>query len=153
MQIDLIVRNERDPNAYSITCDLADRLVFGRGIGSPVNLSGTEISREHFALLYRDGQICVQDLSSNGTFINGKPVTQKKAQKLIQGDVISVPGYQIEIGGRPSVVQVRNSQRSENFAEAENPASAWRQSYTPWEIIVIAAAVASFALIIYYVTL
>ena len=152
MQIDLIVRKERDPSPYSITCDLAERLVFGRSIGSPVNLSGTEISREHFALVYRDGQVCVQDLSSNGTFINGKPVTQKKIQKLVQGDVISVPGYQIEIGGRPPMVKVRNSHRPENLAEAEKPVSGWRQPFTPWEIIVIAAALASFALSIYYVT-
>jgi pSer/pThr/pTyr-binding forkhead associated (FHA) protein len=152
VQIDLIVRKERDPNAYTITCDLADRLVFGRGIGSPVNLSGTEISREHFALVCRDGQICVQDLSSNGTFINGKPVAQRKAQKLTQGDVISVPGYEIEVGGPPPMVEVRSSQRYDKFSNLQNPTSAWRESFTPWEIIVIAAAIASFALIIYYIT-
>ncbi len=100
MQVDLIIRKQSDSNAYTITCDLAERLVFGRTLGSPVNLSGSEISREHFALFCRKGEICVEDLSSNGTIVNGKPVPQKKAQKVSSGDVISVPGYEIEVGKR-----------------------------------------------------
>lgn len=152
MQIDLIIRKESDPNPFTITCDLAERLVFGRSIGSPVNLAGSEISREHFALLARNGQVCVQDLSSNGTFVNGKPAAQKKPQKLSDGDVISVPGYEIQVGGRPPIASAREPQHTPVYAEVEKVGSRWGKSFTLWEMIVIAAAIASFALIIYYVT-
>lgn len=152
MQIDLIIRKEGDPNPYTITCDLAERLVFGRSIGSPVNLAGSEISREHFALFSRNGQICVQDLSSNGTFVNGNPVAQRKPQKLSEGDVISVPGYEIELGGRPPLGSAYEPQHFTVPSQVKKVVSRWSESLTLWEIIVIAAAIATFVLIIYYVT-
>ncbi len=152
MQIDLIIREESDPNPYTITCDLAERLIFGRGIGSPINLAGSEISREHFALLSRNGQICVQDLSSNGTFVNGKPVAQKKPQKLSEGDVISVPGYKFELGGRLRIASAHEPQHFTVSPHVEKAVSRWSESFTFWEMIVIAAAITSFVVIIYYVT-
>ena len=152
VQIDLIIRKESDPNPYTITCDLAERLVFGRSVVSPVNLAGPEISREHFALFSRNGGICVQNLSSNGTIVNGKAVPQKKPQKLSAGDVIYVPGYQIELSRRPPIAAVYEPQRFAVSAPPEEEASRWSESFTFWEVVVIAAAIASFALIIYYVT-
>ena len=151
MEIDLIIRKESDPNSYTITCDLAERKVFGRSIVSPVNLAGSEISREHFALFSRNGEICVQDLSSNGTIVNGKPLPQKRLQKLTAGDVISVPGYDIRLSKRPPVAPVYEPQR---FAISPQPAKSvfrWSETLTVWEIVVIGAAVASFALIVSYV--
>ena len=152
MQIDLIIRKESDPNPYTITCDVAERLVFGRSIGSPVSFAGSEISREHFALVSRNGQICVQDLSSNGTLVNGKPVAQKKLQKVGEGDVISVPGYEIEVAGRLPPASADEPPDFTAPPQLEKPVSRWIASFSVWEIIVIAAAIASFALIIYYVT-
>lgn len=151
MQIDLIIREESDPNPYTITCDLAERLVFGRSIGSPISLAGSDISREHFALLSRNGQVCVQDLSSNGTFVNGKPVSQKKSQKLSEGDVISVPGYEIELGRRLPIASAHEPEHFTVPPQVEKAISRWSESFTLWEMIVIAAAIASFVLIIYYV--
>ncbi|MBV8572601.1 MAG: FHA domain-containing protein [Acidobacteriaceae bacterium] len=152
MQIDLIIRKESDPNPFTITCDVAERLVFGRSIGSPVNFAGVDISREHFALVSRNGQICVQDLSSNGTFVNGKPVAQRKLQKLSEGDVISVPGYEIELGSRLPLASAREPPHFPVPAPVEKVVIRWRESLTFWEMIVIAAAIASFVLIIYYFT-
>lgn len=149
MQVDLIIRKQNDSNAYTITCDLAERLVFGRSIGSPVNLAGTEISREHFALFFRKGEICVEDLSSNGTVVNGKPVVQKKAQKISSGDVISVPGYEIEVR-KPVLAPLNPRQHALVSPPLEKAVSHFWESFTVWEIIVIAAAIGSFALIIFY---
>ena len=151
MQIDLIVKKESDPNSYTITCDLAERLVFGRSIGSPVNLAGSEISREHFALISRNGQICVQDLSSNGTLVNGKPVMQKKPQRLSEGDVISVPGYEIELGRRPPIATAPRPRHVTAAPQAKKDRFRRDTLLTAWEIIVIVAAIATFALIIYCV--
>ena len=152
MQIDLIIRKESDPNSYTVTCDLAERLVFGRGIVSPVNLAGSEISREHFALFSRNGEICVQDLSSNGTVVNGKPVPQNKPQKVGEGDVISVPGYEIEVGRRLSGSSIQQPQQTMIPPEPEPTGFRWGESFTIWEMVVIAAAIGSFLLILYYVT-
>jgi hypothetical protein len=150
VQIDLTIRDESDSSPYTITCDLAERVVFGRGIGSPVNFAGSDISREHFALLARNGQIWVQDLSSNGTFINGKPAAQRKPQRISQGDVISVPGYEIELGLPLPIAAMPKPQPSAAPPHTEAPAPRWAQSFTLWEIIVVAAAIASFVLIVYY---
>ncbi|HEX4772177.1 MAG TPA: FHA domain-containing protein [Bryobacteraceae bacterium] len=152
MQIDLIIRKESEPGPYTITCDLAERLVFGRSIGSPVNFAGSDISREHFALQARNGQVWVQDLSSNGTFINGEPVAQRKPKKLSEGDVITVPGYEIELGRRLPIISAPKPQQSTIPPQIGKAASRWSGSFTPWEIIVIAAAIASFILIVYYLT-
>jgi pSer/pThr/pTyr-binding forkhead associated (FHA) protein len=151
VQIDLVIRKQNDPDSYTITCDLAERLIFGRSIGSPVNLAGSEISREHFALFSRHGEICIQDLSSNGTVVNGKPVPQQKPQKLGEGDVISIPGYEIEVARRLSMAP---AQQAQNHVppEPENAFSASREPFTFWEIVVVAAAIASFVLIVYYFT-
>lgn len=152
MQIDLIIRKESDPNAYRIACDLAERLVFGRNIVSPVNLAGSEISREHFALFSRNGEICVQDLSSNGTVVNGKPVPQNKPQRLSDGDVISVPGYEIELARRVHVSPIQQPQRSVLSSQSGQTLFRWAESFTIWEMIVSAAVIGSFVLILYYVT-
>ncbi len=152
MQIDLIIRKQSDPGSYTITCDLAQRLVFGRSIASPINLTGSEISREHFALFSRNGEICVQNLSSNGTIVNGKPVPQKKPRKLTEGDVISVPGYEIELERPPSISAVHRRERSVVSTQPEKAPFPWSESFTLWEMIVIAAAIGSLALILYYVT-
>jgi FHA domain-containing protein len=148
VQIDLVIRKQSDPDSYTISCDLAERLVFGRNIVSPVNLAGSEISREHFALFSRHGDICIQDLSSNGTVVNGKPVPQQKSQKLSEGDVISVPGYEIEVARRVSVAPAQEPPKIVPPSEKDVTGAADR--FTAWEIMVIAAAMASFALIIYY---
>jgi hypothetical protein len=152
VQIDLIIRKESAPSPYTITCDLTERLVFGRSIGSPVNFAGSDISREHFALQARNGQVWVQDLSSNGTFINGEPVAQRKSQKLTEGDVISVPGYEIELGWRLPIVSAPEPQQSTISPQVGKAVSRWSGSFTLWEMIVIAAAIASFLLIVYYLT-
>lgn len=151
MQIDLTIRKESDSSPYSITCDLAERLVFGRSIDSPVNFAGSDISREHFALLARNGHICVQDLSSNGTLVNGKPVAQKKPQKVSEGDVISVPGYEIELGGWLPITSVE-PRHSKLSSQVEKVVSGSSGLFTLWETIVIVAAIASFVLIVYYVS-
>ena len=149
MQIDLVIRKQSDSDSYTITCDLAERVVFGRNIVSPVNLAGSEISREHFALFSRNGEICIQDLSSNGTAVNGKPVPQQKPQKLGQGDVISVPGYDIEVG-RPLPIPPPPQPQNSVPPPPESAGLSAVEPFTFWEILVVVAAIASFLLIVYY---
>jgi signal transduction histidine kinase len=63
-------------------------VTIGRGTTNAVQLHDTEISREHAQLFRRGDVIYVRDLdSSNGTFVNGKPV---KEHELASGDQLQL---------------------------------------------------------------
>lgn len=68
---------------------LPDRpVVVGRGDGVDVRIRSTEISREHCRLTSDGDDLLVDDLgSSNGTFINGRPIQGQS--RLTAGDRIS----------------------------------------------------------------
>jgi signal transduction histidine kinase len=63
-------------------------VTIGRGASNAVQLHDTEVSREHAELRRRGDAIVVRDLgSSNGTFVNGHPVTE---QELSSGDQLQL---------------------------------------------------------------
>lgn len=68
---------------------LPDRpVVVGRGDGVDVRIRSSEISREHCRLTSDGDDLLVEDLgSSNGTFINGRPIQGQS--RLTAGDRIS----------------------------------------------------------------
>jgi signal transduction histidine kinase len=68
---------------------LDDTLVtIGRGTSNSVQLHDTEISRDHAELERRDDKFVLRDLgSSNGTFVNGKPVRECE---LASGDQVQL---------------------------------------------------------------
>ena len=114
---------------------------------SPAHFEGSEISREHFALFSRHGAVYVQNLSSNGTFINGELAPQSKPRKLNAGDVIIVPGYEIELEKRSSSPPLPKSTDRRSVQRAHTDRTG---SLTVWELIVVVAAIGSFILIAYY---
>ena len=78
---------------------LSDRLVVGRNRGSDVRLAYSSISAEHCELEFRDGYWFVRDLnSSNGTRVNGKPVT---SSILMPGDILRLAKLRFEIDYKP----------------------------------------------------
>lgn len=78
---------------------LSDRLVVGRNRGSDVRLAYSSISSEHCELEFRDGYWFVRDLnSSNGTRVNGKPVT---SSILMPGDILRLARFRFEIDYKP----------------------------------------------------
>jgi pSer/pThr/pTyr-binding forkhead associated (FHA) protein len=152
VQIDLIIRKEGDQQPYTVICDLAERLVFGRGIASPVLLEGSEISREHFAVFSRQGVVYMEDLSSNGTRINGSAISSAKPRRLLDGDIISIPGYELELERHappPSEPTLSSAPVAPPLPKAISTDSA--PLLTAWEMMVIAAALASIVLIVYYI--
>lgn len=56
--------------------DLADKpLIFGRGDQADCRIKDERVSRQHFAIVPKDGGYIVQDLkSTNGTFVNNERV-------------------------------------------------------------------------------
>jgi signal transduction histidine kinase len=63
-------------------------VTIGRGASNVVQLHDTEVSRDHAELRRRDDTVVLRDLnSSNGTFVNGRPV---KEQVLASGDQLQL---------------------------------------------------------------
>jgi len=65
-----------------------DRMILGRLQGCDVCVADANVSRRHAELLLIDGDWYLQDLeSTNGTMLNGEPVTRAR---LRDGDVIEI---------------------------------------------------------------
>ena len=70
----------------------ADKMIMGRRSACPIPVADAKASREHAVLHHRNGAYFLQDLSRNGTLLNGKP-----AEKSEAGSPMKV-GDQIRIG-------------------------------------------------------
>jgi pSer/pThr/pTyr-binding forkhead associated (FHA) protein len=152
VRINLTIRRKGDPHSYTVPCELTDRIVFGRTIVSPAQFEGSEISREHFALFLRQDSVYIEDLSANGTLVNDKPVPQGRSPKLGSGDVIGIPGYEIDLD-----LPQEASEFVQGKPAAPAPAIVGKRlsplvgSFSFWELTIIGSAIASFTLILYYV--
>ncbi len=75
----------------AVTHDIAlikDRTTLGRRPYNDIVLDNLTVSGEHAALVLSGGQVVLEDLNStNGTFVNGKPI---KKQALRHGDTLEV---------------------------------------------------------------
>lgn len=123
---------------------IEDRIVLGRGPESPVLLDGPLISREHIAFeLVGDG-LCVADLSSNGSWLNGEQLKPGRRYPVTELDGVRVPGYEFRcvLLGAPdrSVVPATASD-----LPASNALKSFLSSITAMEttvLVVFCAAVA-----------
>ena len=74
--------------------------VVGRHPGCDRRVNNPVVSRRHCAFWLRDGRAWVKDLgSSNGTRLNGKPLT--KARPLAEGDRLDLAGLTFLCLSRP----------------------------------------------------
>lgn len=70
-------------------------VLIGRAAECDIVLSGAAVSREHARIWWENGRCLVQDLgSTNGTRVNGKPITQAE---LAPGDEIQVGEYRLRL--------------------------------------------------------
>ena len=160
MQIDLTVTNKTNGASSSSALNIEDRVVLGRDLNSPIKLEGAGLSREHFALTLTNDLIFVEDLSSNGTWLNGEPLPSRKAVQAQHGDLIEILGYGIQIG-LPELQPAPSASSLVTASEAvESPKPAWKaivdtavHFFSPLEIVLILSAVFTFALISYCVSL
>ena len=68
---------------------LADEIIIGRTSACDISISNQQVSREHARVFLNGETASLEDLGSkNGTFHNGKPVTE--IVPLIEGDVIQI---------------------------------------------------------------
>ena len=157
MEITVLTTAKENGASGSATLVLSDQIVMGRDPSSPIQLHGVGISREHFALINKDGSVFLQDLSSNGTWLNGKQLIKQGVEPIQNGDVIEIPGYELELTLPQRVAANKSSLESlpEPAIEAVQqrraaaPLSQYLAFFTWSEMFVIGAAVCSFLLIWY----
>jgi hypothetical protein len=76
--------------------------IIGRRHGCDLRIPSASVSRRHCLLAYRDDYVTVEDLnSSNGTFLNGAPVSGKEVVR---------PGDRLEVGPVTFVVEYQLTQ-------------------------------------------
>lgn len=97
MQVKLIVTNKNSKEISDITLAVETKVIIGRHLGSPVLLRGDGLSRHHYSLSVVDGVLAVEDLSSNGTWLNGALLKAQVAARVKSGDLIEIPGYQMQV--------------------------------------------------------
>jgi pSer/pThr/pTyr-binding forkhead associated (FHA) protein len=148
MLVTLVRLNTSTQETVDAQVDIQDRAVLGRHIGSPLLLQGEALSRHHFAISMVDEQLMIENLSVNGTHLNGEALAVQNPSSLQSGDVVEVPGYQIR-------VELRETSQDNGAADTKAPV--W-QSYgtmaltffDPLEITLLLCAIACICLFTYY---
>lgn len=82
-----------------------ETLTLGRRPDCDLRIPFLEVSRRHCELRLGDGEVLLKDLnSSNGTFVNGKRVSEVKLQP---GDRIKIGPvvFVVQIDGKPEVIE------------------------------------------------
>ncbi len=100
MRYRLIVQPESPAGAPSETYELdltAEYVVLGRAPESPVPLDGRGISRSHLSLAVAEGWLYLSNLSANGVWINGSPVSRNAQVRFTPDDMIGLPGYTLRL--------------------------------------------------------
>jgi predicted component of type VI protein secretion system len=153
MQVSLLVTDLASKE--STTWDLAveEKMTIGRYLGSPVLLQGDRLSRHHFVLMVVDGTLTVEDLSSNGTWVNGTLLKEHMSTRVKSGDIIEVPGYEIRVmlGNADAPHQTAILSKEPGGALKRPPAITLRILEPP-EAALLLFAVASFALISFFLS-
>jgi predicted component of type VI protein secretion system len=157
MQVDLTVTNKHTGESNIISLTIDDRLLVGRDLRSPVQFQGVGLSREHFALSVGNGRLLVEDLSRNGTWLNGEFLGQNVTAPVEQGDVIEIPGHTLQVTF-PELVPAASDPVSPATAALAQPAwarilSTTTHFFTGFEMILILAAAFTCFLILYYTSL
>lgn len=106
---------KRDPKARntrekSLSMRFRDRSIFipkrfliGRGDDCDIVISDDSlVSRRHALIEFSQGEYTVKDLNStNGTFVNGKPLQKMEKRLLAAGDVVMVGKTELKISAVP----------------------------------------------------
>ena len=160
MQVRLFVTNKalNESSDYDLAVE-EEKITIGRHLGSPVLLQGDRLSRHHFFLVIVDGALLVEDLSSNGTWLNGSLLKAKMSARVKSGDIIEIPGYEMRVTVQDADVPQKPPLETSTAPPLKQPAPTWKQSLAgalhilePREAALLFFAIASFALISFFLT-
>jgi pSer/pThr/pTyr-binding forkhead associated (FHA) protein len=135
------------------------KLTIGRDPAGPIVLDGAKISRAHLSLSIDNGRVILEDLSRNGTLLNGSLCTHGVPIAVAVGDLIEVPGYRIEVLMPVEEVAPVPPAQSELVQKVEStvplikPIRGFLHSREGVEVMVFVTTVLSVCLIAYYVLL
>jgi pSer/pThr/pTyr-binding forkhead associated (FHA) protein len=155
MQLRLIVINKASGESTPYNLTLDEKITIGRHLGSPIILQSEGISRYHFSIAVLGESLFVEDLSSNGTSLNGVFMQPEAAILIKEGDTLDIPGYEFRIVEAP---QPEKGVRLARELEAK-PKPAWTlllhvvsELLEPLELILVTLLVAVGVLIAFVLT-
>lgn len=157
MKLRLVVTNKDSKESSSYDLTIEDKLTIGRHLGSPVLLQGDGLSRHHFSLAIAGDVLSLEDLSSNGTWLNGALLKNQMSSQVKSGDIIEIPGYEM-------LVMIQNLDPSRSMQsdipvqlQSSKTGPAWMRPlsaafnfFEPREVTLIFFALASIALICFF---
>ncbi len=146
----LTIRSKADSSVRESKLPPVGRVLVGRGPDCVVLLDGQGISREHLAVEADDSAVFIVDMSSNGTWLNGKRLSQNGRSKVEQGDLIELPGYEIRLHtSEPAMQQtmpiIRQDALTPAAPESFSGSLTWLDKFT------ILTALLSVALLLIYI--
>jgi pSer/pThr/pTyr-binding forkhead associated (FHA) protein len=155
----VVVTHQATGKTQTSEVPLDKKLTMGRDPAGPIVLEGRKMSRAHLTLWVDNGRVMLQDLSRNGTFLNGALCTNGVSVALAVGDLIEVPGYRIEVLLPVEEVPPLPPAQSELVQKAEStvpllkPIRGFLHSVEGAEILVFVTAIFSVCLIVFYTLL
>jgi pSer/pThr/pTyr-binding forkhead associated (FHA) protein len=147
----LNVRSKTDNSVRESRLPVNGRVFVGRGTDCVVFLDGQSISRQHLGVDAGDAGVFVTDLSSNGTWLNGKRLSQNGRFKIEEDDLIELPGYELRIRTPGGLQGASPASSREDPSPAPAPVFA-SGSLTWLEKFVIFVALLSVVLVLVYLT-
>ncbi|MDX2198482.1 MAG: FHA domain-containing protein [Phycisphaerae bacterium] len=126
MQVNLVMFKDEERRDFAVQ---GDRTVIGRKLDCDLRIPTGDVSREHCEVLSNGSGLRVRDLeSANGTYVNGKRVTEsplKAGDKLSVGPVVFV----VQVDGQPARITPHDVKMPDIAAEeapkvAAKPAAA-----------------------------
>jgi predicted component of type VI protein secretion system len=151
VELELTIENKETGEVNVQRLPIEDRVALGRGPESPVALDGPLISREHVAFEIVGESLCVADLSSNGSWLNGEQLKPGRRYPVTEIDRVQVPGYELRpvLLGAPELA----APPAEPSAPPPNPVRSFLASITATETTVLLVFVAAVAITVVFLKL
>jgi len=156
MQVRFIVINtaSRESTDYELILD--EKITIGRHLGSPIVVHSDGISRHHFSIAVSEGKLLAEDLSSNGTSLNGSFMQPETTVIVKEGDILGLPGYELHVA---KVLQPHKKPDSAQVPEAATPKPNWVRTINtiselmePRELLLLTLVVVVGALVAFVAT-
>jgi pSer/pThr/pTyr-binding forkhead associated (FHA) protein len=158
--VDIVIKakSKSDGLVQNVRHSSTGPMILGRGPDSAVPLEAPGISREHLEVQVEDLELFLTDMSSNGTWLNGARMPQRRKCKIKESDLVELPGYELQlelVGATPSMPAALPEAVSTNgprSGRAQSGARSVAISFSVLELFLLVVVLASGALLVFYFT-